>query len=103
MTCVVTGAAGFLGSHLCQRLPAESVSMLKALETIEKTLGASLRICHLAALPGESRANDADISRARRLLQYIPAYTFRKGLSEQIFSAQAASSRGRAATARADP
>jgi UDP-glucose 4-epimerase len=80
----------------------DSPSMLDAVEIIGQTLGQKPRIRFADELAGEARASDADITRARSLLQYEPVYSLGEGLREQIIKHYPVSSRSKAATARTD-
>jgi UDP-glucuronate 4-epimerase len=81
---------------------ADSPSVLEALAIIGHAIGLKPRIRYVDAAPGESRANIADITKARTLLHYAPRHTLRDGLREQILNYRAAS-RGTTATAHAGP
>jgi UDP-glucuronate 4-epimerase len=81
---------------------ADSPSMLDAVEIIGETAGLKPRIRFVDAVPGEARANDADITRASTLLHYEPAHRLRDGLRAQIVTHGAVSLPGRAAKVRAD-
>jgi UDP-glucuronate 4-epimerase len=85
---VVTGAAGFIGSHLCECLLSDGfkiynlgesrpISVNDLIVRLEKALGKRAVREYLARQPGDVERTYADVSRAVRELGYNPATTIR--------------------------
>lgn len=60
---------------------SSTVSLNEAIEIVEEVTGKRLRIEQLPPQPGDVECTNADISKARRLLDYAPHTTFREGMS----------------------
>jgi UDP-glucose 4-epimerase len=69
----------------------ERVSLNTFLKTAGELLGRRVHAEYRGPRPGDVRDSLADISRARRLLDYRPKVTFREGLARTLSSLQAAS------------
>jgi nucleoside-diphosphate-sugar epimerase len=103
VAAMLLAAASPLTNTVFNIAGAQSTSMLQAIDIIGATLGLKPRVRHVEPAPGESRANAANIGKARALLHYVPRHTVREGLCEQVLTHRATASRGTVATARADP
>lgn len=62
----------------------EDYSLLELLATLNEILGTRIAPRHLPARAGESRRTLADIRRAREVLGFSPAVSFRDGLAKTI-------------------
>ena len=63
---------------------SRKVSLSEVIETIEKALGKKATKEFLPSQAGDVNATFADISKARKDLDYSPSYDFKKGISEFI-------------------
>lgn len=57
-----------------------TVSLNEALETVSEVTGRELKIEQLPAQPGDVELTNADVSKAKRLLDYHPLTSFRDGM-----------------------
>lgn len=80
-------AAGFvnaidreLGFEIFNLGNSATVSLNEALETVAAVTGRELNIEQLPAQPGDVELTNADVSKARRLLDYDPKTSFRDGM-----------------------
>jgi nucleoside-diphosphate-sugar epimerase len=62
----------------------QPVSVLEAVALLEELLDRPLRIEHLDASPGDPRRTEADITRAKRDLGYVPATPLADGLAAHL-------------------
>lgn len=63
---------------------SEPVSLCRMIETIEEALGKKAIREYLPPQPGDVERTFADISKARKELDYSPGFDFRKGIEEFI-------------------
>ncbi|MBO0728612.1 MAG: NAD-dependent epimerase/dehydratase family protein [Acidimicrobiaceae bacterium] len=66
----------------------QPVSVLEAVGLLEELLDRPLRIEHLEGSPGDPRRTEADITRARRDLGYVPATPLAEGLAAHLEALQ---------------
>ena len=66
----------------------QAVSVLDAVALLEKLLDHPLRIEHLDAGPGDPRRTEADITRAKQDLDYVPATPLAAGLAAHLEALQ---------------
>ena len=69
-----------LGFEIFNLGNSATVSLNEALQTIEEVTGTKLTIEQLPAQPGDVDLTNADVSKARRLLDYDPKTSFRDGM-----------------------
>jgi nucleoside-diphosphate-sugar epimerase len=65
-------------------------TVLEVIGSLERLLGRTLEREHLDPVPGDPRKTGADISAARRDLDYVPAVGLDEGLTRQLEQARAA-------------
>jgi nucleoside-diphosphate-sugar epimerase len=70
------------------------VTVIEAIETIERLLETKLEVEHLPARAAEPRRTGADVSAARRRLGYSPQTSFEAGVSAQLAADHAIAARG---------
>ena len=63
--------------------PAES-SVLEIASTLEETTGRKAVLKHLPAIPGDPMHNKIDVSKAKKILGFNPAYPLEDGLRETV-------------------
>jgi nucleoside-diphosphate-sugar epimerase len=62
----------------------QPVSVLEAVELLEELLDRPLSIEHLGDSPGDPRRTEADVTRAKRDLGYVPATSLADGLAAHL-------------------
>lgn len=60
------------------------VSLLQVFTLLEELVGRSLRVEVEPVAPGDVRHTEADVSRARQLLAFVPKTTFADGLAREV-------------------
>jgi nucleoside-diphosphate-sugar epimerase len=91
LKCLVTGTAGFIGSHLAERLIAEGcsvggsrVSINYAIGLLEEILGGKAVVDYQEAQHGDVRHTLADTSAAREALGFVPKVGLEEGPRAQV-------------------
>lgn len=59
---------------------AQTISLLKMVKTIEKTIGKKAKVNFLSMQPGDVNRTFADISKSKNILSYFPTMSFDRGI-----------------------
>jgi len=80
LACTAPAAVGQVINLAC----GESISLLDLVAALNAILGTSIRPRHADPRPGDIKHSRADITRARRLLDYAPQVSFQDGLARTV-------------------
>lgn len=80
---LVTGGAGFIGSHLCSRLPAEGHDVL-CVDNFFTGSESRSRVVHQPLPQTGPRQRRPDISLAREKLGWAPKATLESGIRKTV-------------------
>ncbi len=84
MKILVTGGAGFIGTNLVKELLRQQYSVRVADNLINKILNRKVKPIYQQPKPGDTKYSLADITTAKKLLNYQPVVTFKMGLRSAV-------------------
>lgn len=81
---IIASANHLKGYEILNLGNSDTISLIDLVQAIEETLGKKARIEWLPMQPGDVEITYADISKAHRIIGYLPYYPIKKGLKKMF-------------------